>query len=63
MIRKVYFVENTNALDEALEKIVDTFPCFIDRETIEMNYSEIGIFARAEDICGIERILAPLVQT
>ena len=61
MIRKVYWIENTNALEDALEKITNTFPCFIDRELVEMNFSEIGIFARVEDIIGIENILAPLV--
>ena len=61
MIRKIYWIENTNELDDALAKITDTFPCFVDRELIEMNFSEIGIFARVEDIAGIERILAPLV--
>ena len=61
MIRKVYWIENTNELDTALDKIRDTFPCFIDREPVEMNCSEIGIFARAEDILGIENILAPFV--
>lgn len=58
---KTLYAENTNALDEALENITNNFPCFVNRELIGMNYSEIEIRAREEDVASIERILAPLV--
>lgn len=58
---KTLYTENTNALDEALENITNNFPCFVNRELIEMNYSEIEIEAREEDVANIERILASLV--
>lgn len=61
MITKTYYIENTNALEDALENITNNFPCFVNREFIEMNYSEIEIKARKEDVVSIERILAPLV--
>lgn len=61
MRTKTLYAENTNALDEALENITNNFPCFINRELIEMNYSEIEIRVREEDVASIERILAPLV--
>lgn len=61
MKTKTLYAENTNALDEALENITNDFPCFVNRELIEMNYSEIEITAREEDVASIERILAPLV--
>lgn len=61
MTNKTYYVENTNELDTALETIENNFPCFVEREFIEMNYSQIEINAREEDIASIERILAPLV--
>lgn len=61
MTIKVYYIENTNALDSALDTIVNSFPCFMNRELIEMNYSEIKIKARNEDIAKIENILAPLL--
>lgn len=61
MTTKTYYIENTNALDEALERIENDFPCFVEREFIEMNYSQIEINARNEDIVSIENILAPLV--
>ena len=61
MRTKTLYAENTNALDEALENITNNFPCFINRKVIEMNYSEIEITAREEDVANIERILASLV--
>lgn len=61
MTNKIYYVENTTELDNTLESIENTFPCFVEREYIEMDYSQINIKAREEDIVSIEKILAPLV--
>lgn len=61
MTTKTYYIENTTELDEVLEQIEKDFPCFVDRELIEMNYSEVSINARDEDISAIEKRLAPLV--
>ena len=61
MIKKAWYIENSNELDNAIINITSTFPCFIDMEFIEMNYSKVEIEARAEDIASIEEILAPLV--
>ena len=61
MMNKTYYIENTTELDNALKLIEDTFSCFVKREYIEMDYSQIDINAREEDIVSIERVLAPLV--
>lgn len=61
MTTKTYYIENTIELDEVLKQIEEDFPCFVDRELIEMNYSEVSINARDEDISAIEKRLAPLV--
>jgi hypothetical protein len=61
MTEKTYYIENCTELEEALEQIEQNFPCFVDRELIEMNYSRVTINAREEDIASIERMLAPLV--
>ena len=61
MTKKAWYIENSNELDNAIINITSTFPCFIDMEFIEMNYSKVEIEARAEDIASIEEILAPLV--
>ena len=61
MTNKVYYIENSPELDEVIEKIENQFPCFLNRETIEMNYSIVEIVARNEDTASIENILAPLV--
>ena len=61
MTTKVYYIENTNELDKALETLEQKIPCFINRELIEMNYSKVEINARTEDLLTVETILAPLV--
>ena len=61
MIEKIYYIENTDELNNAMDRIENDFPCFTNRELIEMDYSKITIKARTEDIGHIEDILAPLV--
>lgn len=61
MVEKIYFIENTNELEDALEYLTNAIPCFVDREFVEMNYSEITIKANEEDLATVERVLAPLV--
>lgn len=61
MTTKVYYIQNTNALDKALARISNSYPSAISRDFIEMNYSCVEITARTIDIVSIERILAPLV--
>ena len=61
MIKKTYYIENTTKLDKTIKNIKNNFPCFTNREFIEMNYSQVTINAREEDIASIEKILAPLV--
>ena len=62
MIKKVYYIENSVALDNALAKISEKLPCFVNREYIEMNYSEVTITAKEEDLATVELALALLVQ-
>ena len=62
METKIYYIQNTNELDEALENIENNFPCFVNREFIEMNYSKIEIQFRNEDAISIDKILTQLVQ-
>ena len=61
MEEKIYYIENTDELNDAMERIENDFPCFTEREFIEMDYSKITIKARTEDIKHIKDILAPLV--
>lgn len=61
MVEKIYFIYNSRELDEACEKIKFTFPCWIHWEFVELDYTELTIKARVEDLASIERILAPLV--
>ena len=61
MTTKVYYIENSDALTNALNFISHEYPCAIQREFIEMNYSCVELTARTIDIVNIERVLAPLV--
>ena len=62
MAKLVLYIENSADLDVALELIKDRIPCFVYRIYIEMDYSEVSVCARIEDMAFVERILAPLVQ-
>ena len=62
MVEKIYYIENTNALEVALEKLSEKIPCFVTREYVEMNYSKVTIHARIEDLATVETLLALLVQ-
>lgn len=61
MKKGTYYIENTNELEMVLEVLKEVIPCFIEREYIEMNFSEVTITARVEDFATVENYLAPLV--
>ena len=61
MTTATYYIENCPELDEVLEEIEETFACWLEREFIEMNYSEISLLVRNEDIASVEKMLAPLM--
>ena len=61
MRKTTYWIENSNELDSKLAHIAFTFPCWVMRKYVEMDYSEITIEARQEDMASIENILAPLM--
>jgi hypothetical protein len=59
MTTKTYYVENTTELYTALAHIDMLIDCSVEREPIEMNWSELTIQARDIDFPLIERLLAP----
>ena len=61
MRKGTFYIQNTVTLDMILESLKETIPCFINREYIEMDYSEVEIIARIEDWAFVENMLAPLV--
>lgn len=61
MTKKVYYIENANCLEDALEFLINSIPCFVERRFIEMDYSVVTVLCRVEDLINVERILAPLV--
>lgn len=61
MTKKVYYIEATVSLISAIEYLENTIPCFIECEPVEMNYMEVSIICRNEDVAFVEKAVAPLV--
>ena len=53
MAKIVYFIKNGSVLEETIALIINRFPCFVNREYIEMDYSKVTITCRAEDAASI----------
>jgi len=58
MVEVVYYIENGDKLQKAIDDIIYSFPCFVDTEIVEMNFLKVTIKARQEDIARIEKKLA-----
>ena len=56
-----YYIQNCSELEEVIGIIRDKFISFVDRDYVEMDYSEVRITARYEDLSSIEALIAPLV--
>ncbi len=62
MVAKSWYIDNCLLLTDTLDGIKDDFPCWVQRDLIEMDMSYVTIEAREEDMPAIENRLAPLVQ-
>ena len=61
-IKIVYYIQNSCNLDDALATLKMMFPnCIINREYIEMDFSEIEVIWDSRFISLIESALAPLM--
>lgn len=56
-----FFTEWTSDAAAAVDAVTDTFPCFVELKSVEMDYMEIIIKARQEDMARIEILLAGIV--
>lgn len=61
MVKKCYLLNNDDATITAVSRIINRIPCFIDAKAVSSNRFELYIQCRAEDICSVERVLAPYV--
>jgi hypothetical protein len=61
MAKKVYYLQNINRVNEVIDKVIDSFPCFLKTEPIAMNYQRVTITAMIEDVNSIEKMLAPII--
>ena len=62
MENRNYYLKNGEKLDRALEAVSNAFPCFIEREFIEMDHSKISIKSRVEDADAIDKALQKAYQ-
>jgi hypothetical protein len=61
MIVKVYYIDGTRENKARMKEIRDMFPIFYSSKPVEMDFLEITIEMRIEDVASIERLIAPLV--
>lgn len=61
MTTKCYFLDNTDAAARAVDYLANLIPCFIRELLVTKDGLTVTIEARDEDICTVERILAPYV--
>lgn len=57
MITLTAYLKNGAMLDTMLEEIEQLFPCFIQREFVEMDFSKIVVKCRQEDGACVNRKL------
>ena len=62
MTENVYYIESSITLTETLKTIKKNFShCRVHAEPIEMNYMQVEIISKTEDVKSIEKLLAPLM--
>ena len=61
MTKKVYYLEYNDITNKRIEKIIDKYICFVNTKIVEMNYLEVEINCRTEDLKAIERELKDLI--
>lgn len=61
MITKIYYLKDNNKTNEIINKIINNYICFVKKETIEMDYFELTIICRIEDISNIENELKDII--
>jgi hypothetical protein len=61
MITKVYYLEDNETNNNKVNEIINNYICFVKKETIEMNYFELTIICRVEDISSIENDLKDII--
>lgn len=57
MTERVFYLEANDITQKKIDKIIYNFICFCRKKIIEMNYFEITIKCRIEDLQAIEKII------
>lgn len=58
METNVWYFDNGYEVMETIEEIKTKFPCFVKVDTLELNWIEVSVTARVEDMGAIENMLA-----
>lgn len=61
MRTKVYYIDNTNEANDTINYVIDNYICFVTTKTVEMNYLEVTITCRVEDLLAIKNCLKDYV--
>lgn len=58
MEMNVWYFDDRNAVMGTIEEIKEKFPCFVTVKNIELDWIEVTIKSRTEDVGAIETMLA-----
>lgn len=61
IITKVYYLEYNEKTIKRIEEIIDKIICFVWKEFIEMNYIELVVKCKEEDVKTLEEMIKDLV--
>lgn len=61
MTKKVYYLPFCDEVNERIDKIINDLICFVETKIIEMNYLQVTIKCRNEDLKTVEKILADVI--
>lgn len=61
MVTLIYFMlETEDTYRETIDKVANTFPCFITETPVEFDYVQVTIKMREEDVRGVIKTLAKI---
>ena len=63
MMTKVYYIspENQDYFFHVADQLMMNFPCWMESQPVEMDWLEVTVKCRQEDIIAIEKAIAPYI--
>ena len=61
METNAWYFDNGREMTNVIEKVKDTFPCFVTVEILELDWILVTVQSRTEDTASIEKIFSQYV--